>query len=1541
MVCRLYTIHSRNSIHSPDILPDTVSTSTLTVQSSVTVIAGPTTPSSSTTSTSGLAGFIMQGLDDASSSSSSIPTKSTNSDAQTNNVTTRADWRACQTSQVSWSEAWTSAFDPKVVTNSTTYTSTMDTITFNVTFGNADVYTTIDGIPHAHGELKATSTSQSVGTYIEYTPRVWTSTTSRSAAFANPSPNCTIGTSKCIDLWETYLDDQGLPTMIDNVTEPAITPVPTDRPRCSVGDISLSCAPEKTRCIISANKVDLFYWPAPTAAPNASQASNVTTTVFRNITMTSPSVYLIFDHLQALTSGVQMETCSFSSPLGATSTATYLGPAASQGFIGGPYTDAVVSLDPTSLKSLVRDLGPGINTASVVSEIAHGGPDYYHWINYVLGSGMNYNYYGGYGTNVTALPVDFSDIEVPPAEAYYLNINGPPGCNRMGDHPQCSTIYDGAYRAQLLVPDQVRTLRPEWATCYDPLYGAYDPPIALTPAGTIAKPSSGPEQETKPPVALTPETTINKPAPGPTVSKQPKETTPKNDPSPDPTPKPDLPKPSDSPSPTGETPNDSPSKGSTAQPENASEPDKNDPSPEDSSNDQTNNSEEDNAEGPTKTGDTPNTSPSSDGNSNANDSPSTGSAPNDKGGDSDAGDSNHAAEIVAAGILGAAKESNAANNENSGDSAGNGVSHTENGQGSSNESSDSGNSSGSTGSGSSGGGDSSSGNSGSHSSEGSDDDSGSSQGAGSETGSDSSASNNNNDGSPTNNEPPEQVISIGGAKHTVAAHNGVPILDGSALPADGSPVTIDGQTVSAADGNVIIGTQTVPVPTGSAEGSGDSPAAVFLADGQEVTALPGRSSGIAVIDGTTISVGGSGMTAHGAHVSAAPDGIVVDGSTIAFEAAPTTSGDGVVLTLGSDVIATASGISSGVFAVGSVTLTAGGPDATISGHTISAASSGIVIDGSSTAIDPGATKDGSPDDSETYVNLNDTYVDKRTFPSSECDINPCLVFVTVWRVVTEFDKNISLVRDTNKHICHRLDKVCQPSASKRKLRQDNVRAGRVSKSSAAANTTRIEQKLDDLASMLASNEIGLSANRGETMTVESQHTEITDAEAEASIALFNTRMLKFFPYVYIPPSKSIQHLRATRPFLVLCMAAVSTRPLNWQREIFAGVRDMLAQRLIKTSEPSIDLLLGLLTVLGWLSCLPPPSVDNIKLTASVFARLAASVVSDLGLNQSMQNDPPHLRCFHMFHTHHCTKSNQVEPTIEECRAVLAWFVMSSSLVRPDPVRWTYQMGKCLEALEQRQESPLDAVLVNQARICRVVEKANLSVLFHATFEASREGEPLPTIYTRSMQAELDRLRQDLPITLQSNVVLRAFHNAANLQIRCTAISWTSLESKGEPNVAQLQNIAACVDLVQALFDNFFSIPPGDIIGVSFPMYTQLRLGLGMLFCLSTLDCPGWDKAEVRRQVDTLNVIDRMIETFEEAVSSYTTESGDDHGEDGALLRVPAHLRMMRTAWAAKLERCEDQAVPFAPTPESGAEMGMAEMPSLDDFLDMNWLMSAI
>ncbi|OQO06490.1 hypothetical protein B0A48_08273 [Cryoendolithus antarcticus] len=486
---------------------DTSTTSTLSASSF---------PSSS--SGADLGSIILDGLGGDDLTTTSVVTRLTTVIVSNTSATTGG--QACQTSQVSWSELYTSLRQPHWETTSFVNTIDSTVVTYNVTLGNADVYTTIDGIPHARATLTPTATSQFIDTFInaDSTTRTLSSLVEQGTADPSGSPNCTIDSVQCSTMWQTYLGSLGLPTTVVNATEPVITPVPTNRPRCSVGPVSKSCGTvAPASCIISANKVDLFYWPAVTAAPNATgQSSNgsaIVTAVYGTHTFTSPSVYLLFDKIQAISTSDLDFTCTFSASLGG-KTPSYAGGGGTSSYVG-PAVSALVSLDPSSLSSLVRDLGPSVNTASVVSEIAHGGPSYSYWLNAVAGTYSLYEQ--PFVTSVLAQKVDFANFDVPPASAYYMNINVPPGCNRQGAHPECSTIFDAAYKAQLLVPDQIRTLRPEWATCSDPLFGALDPPIALSAAGTVEGPGAGPGKTSAAEVTTVPTPTAL-PEQGPTTS---------------------------------------------------------------------------------------------------------------------------------------------------------------------------------------------------------------------------------------------------------------------------------------------------------------------------------------------------------------------------------------------------------------------------------------------------------------------------------------------------------------------------------------------------------------------------------------------------------------------------------------------------------------------------------------------------------------------------------------------------------------------------------------------------------------------------------------------------------------------------------------------------------------------------------------------------------------------------------------------------------------------------------------------------------------
>jgi hypothetical protein len=172
--------------------------------------------------------------------------------------------------------------------------------------------------------------------------------------------------------------------------------------------------------------------------------------------------------------------------------------------------------------------------------------------------------------------------------------------------------------------------------------------------------------------------------------------------------------------------------------------------------------------------------------------------------------------------------------------------------------------------------------------------------------------------------------------------------------------------------------------------------------------------------------------------------------------------------------------------------------------------------------------------------------------------------------------------------CNRLDKACVPTPTKRRLRPDNVRAGRVSKSPVVPGASRIERKLDDLVTMLSSKSADASSSvarppiqEKEAPSLVPQCPELTESEADEGLATFEAHMFKFFPFVYIPPNTTASKLRSQRPFLVLCMAAISNKQAERQRGLFGMMRATIAQKLVITVEPSIDLLLGLLTFLGW------------------------------------------------------------------------------------------------------------------------------------------------------------------------------------------------------------------------------------------------------------------------------------------------------------------------------------------------------------------------
>ncbi|KAK5120485.1 hypothetical protein LTR85_006140 [Meristemomyces frigidus] len=174
-----------------------------------------------------------------------------------------------------------------------------------------------------------------------------------------------------------------------------------------------------------------------------------------------------------------------------------------------PATHVLLSLHADELSTVIQ--APGGQSRSldgIASDIAFGASDYSSLINDLRYHSLPYSF----------APVDYNAIAAPPPAAYYLGFNLPPGCNEDGPHPECSTIFDGAYKPGLKVPRQLRSLAAGFEQCVDALHGLYDPPHPLNPAASANGVSLTAGTQPTTTVPASPCSTPGPPTPAPTAT---------------------------------------------------------------------------------------------------------------------------------------------------------------------------------------------------------------------------------------------------------------------------------------------------------------------------------------------------------------------------------------------------------------------------------------------------------------------------------------------------------------------------------------------------------------------------------------------------------------------------------------------------------------------------------------------------------------------------------------------------------------------------------------------------------------------------------------------------------------------------------------------------------------------------------------------------------------------------------------------------------------------------------------------------------------
>ncbi|KAH8657906.1 hypothetical protein BX600DRAFT_468355 [Xylariales sp. PMI_506] len=523
--------------------------------------------------------------------------------------------------------------------------------------------------------------------------------------------------------------------------------------------------------------------------------------------------------------------------------------------------------------------------------------------------------------------------------------------------------------------------------------------------------------------------------------------------------------------------------------------------------------------------------------------------------------------------------------------------------------------------------------------------------------------------------------------------------------------------------------------------------------------------------------------------------------------------------------------------------------------------------------------------------------------------------------------------------CHRLGKECQPSA-------------RVRKPKPLSRTAQLEQKLDSLTSFLQSKtgamqtslvgEIPMSSlldrseyrdqapspssapspgNRQHPPTTPLSGVTMSEIEEESILYAFRTQRLPVLPFMQIPATTSASQLKQDSPFLWLCISAIQTQELVKKAYLAEQVRKVAAERIMINCEKSFDLLQGLLVYLAWFVCCDQPQKSSL----CIYTQIAIGLVVELGLNLP----PPPQPAPRGTATTPYTTLHELPPfkppvsivrSMNERRAVLGCYVSSSCnaqfLGRMEPLAWTPHLRECLDFLTQAPESEADRTLAQITRIRLVADK----IIQQNSSNTSTSGvlRAPSSFHLQAMRSQLDDLKATIPPEVTDNTVsLHLLHTEITLYASALLWSNPSIDERdtGDTYATRLDQLYTCLVKIKKFFEVLAATPVTLWAAFSVIQLAQCYQALFTLFRLSTLEnCPGWDRAAVRRTVDILAI----TEELEKQLQKVAEDQGHHHGHDisgtGAAVekQQPSHksnhfiglhavLRRLRDGWMARLE----------------------------------------
>ncbi|KEY71660.1 hypothetical protein S7711_09628 [Stachybotrys chartarum IBT 7711] len=347
---------------------------------------------------------------------------------------------------------------------------------------------------------------------------------------------------------------------------------------------------------------------------------------------------------------------------------------------------------------------------------------------------------------------------------------------------------------------------------------------------------------------------------------------------------------------------------------------------------------------------------------------------------------------------------------------------------------------------------------------------------------------------------------------------------------------------------------------------------------------------------------------------------------------------------------------------------------------------------------------------------------------------------------------------------------------------------------------------------------------------------------EEILEIYRNKLLQPYPFVTIPQGLTAKELQATWPFLMSCvrMVACFRSRKSMQGQMYR-LMSHIAEHMLMRSERSLDLLSGIVVILGWYHhhCFVHAQMNNL-------ISLAVTLTAELGLKRSPSwQERTKLMVVNL--------GEVKERTNEERRLLLAVWYLSSCISigfqQIDSMNFSPYIKQCLRDLERAPEFESDQYLVHLIRIQELSERiAQLRLLDEADQDSAKSSKAPLSGYMCAFETELEEMRSNMPQHLRDNPLIKTrlsttylrLHEPPNLDANLiTSLSKSLTTATPFPGRASpLDGLYRSSQALKAWFEDWFSFPVSNYPSLPLPVIVDMTYAITILGRWAKLVTPG-------------------------------------------------------------------------------------------------------